>query len=149
MQDNQLLTMVDHQAWADDRLCNALIGLNGIHEKSKKLFDHILAAQHVWISRIEQKPAELEVWPVLAYESWPSYIRSHHQMLTEIIQNNRLREMVTYQNTAGQQFSNSVAEILMHLTLHSQYHRGQVISYSLEKFEKAPVVDMIAYLRTR
>lgn len=149
MQDNILLTMIDHQAWADDRLSRALGAPDHYHEKSKKLFDHIIAAQNVWINRIENKTPELEVWPVLTIDSWPTYIRSHHERLLSIIQNDRLGEIINYQNTSGQQFSNPVSEILMHLTLHSQYHRGQVISYSLDHFEKAPVVDMIAYLRSR
>lgn len=149
MENKEFITLIDHQAWADRRLSDAISVLPQFHEKSKKLFDHILAAQHIWISRILDVPAEISVWPVLSNSEWPFLIEKNHRQLLDIVNSNRLNDRLVYKNSTGQEFTNTVSEVLMHLTLHSQYHRGQVISYSLEFFDKAPVVDMIAYLRIR
>jgi uncharacterized damage-inducible protein DinB len=149
MENKEFITLIDHQAWADRRVADAIAVLPQMHDKSKKLFDHILAAQHTWISRILNVPSEISVWPLLSNSQWPILIEKHHQQLLDLVNTNRLQNELIYKNSTGQEFSNTVAEVLLHLTLHSQYHRGQVISYSLEYFEKPPVIDMIAYLRIK
>jgi hypothetical protein len=41
MQKTEFIKLIEHQAWADNRVANALLALPSVHEKSKKLFDHI------------------------------------------------------------------------------------------------------------
>ncbi len=149
MQKSEFITLIEHQAWADKRVANALLALPSVHEKSKKLFDHILAAQHTWLSRIENRIPVMDVWPILSNEAWYPLIADHRERLMAIVNSDRCEQIISYKNTAGTEFTNTVSEILLHLTLHSQYHRGQVISYSIELFDKAPVVDMIAFLRSK
>jgi uncharacterized damage-inducible protein DinB len=38
----------------------------------------------------------------------------------------RLESGITYRNTKGEPWTNSVGDILMHVTMHSAYHRGQI-----------------------
>jgi uncharacterized damage-inducible protein DinB len=91
----------------------------------------------------------MDVWPILSNEAWYSLIAEHRERLMAMVNSDRCEQIINYKNTAGTEFTNTVSEILLHLTLHSQYHRGQVISYSIELFDKAPVVDLIAFLRSK
>jgi len=50
---------------------------------------------------------------------WPGYLAEHHQSLTE---------RVSYTNSKGEAWTNTVEEILTHVTIHSAYHRGQIAS---------------------
>ena len=38
----------------------------------------------------------------------------------------KLAEAVSYKNSKGEVWSNSVQDILMHVVIHSAYHRGQI-----------------------
>ena len=59
----------------------------------------------------------------------------------------KLEQIVSYKNSKGKEFNNSVRDILTHVALHGQYHRGQ-INLLLRANEFEPVnVDFITFVR--
>jgi uncharacterized damage-inducible protein DinB len=72
------------------------------------------------------------VWPELTLEQcevqsaglardWKDYFAP---MTTD-----KLMETVWYQNTKGEAFTDRVQDILMHVVMHSAYHRGQIATH--------------------
>ena len=60
-----------------------------------------------------------------------------------------LDRAITYASSAGQVFSTEIREILVHVALHGQYHRGQ-INARLRAGGTDPVnVDFIMYSRLK
>jgi uncharacterized damage-inducible protein DinB len=54
---------------------------------------------------------------------------------------------VSYTNTKGQPFETPIGDILLHVALHSQYHRGKV-NLLLRQSNAAPSpVDFISFVR--
>ena len=57
------------------------------------------------------------------------------------------QQRVRYRNSAGNDFDNSVGEILTHVAMHGHYHRGQ-IARTMRAAGREPVyTDYIGYVR--
>ncbi len=141
--------MIQHEHWANQLVIEPLLKLNEIPEKAKKIFDHIIGAQHIWISRIKGESPVLSVWPNILVEHLASLAKDNFNALIELTQaEDQLKRTISYVNTKGDEFNNSVSELIIHLCLHSQYHRGQVITLIRDLVDTPEPTDMIAYLRT-
>jgi len=95
-------------------------------EKATKLFNHILNAHHIWNNRIEKNQASLGVWEINAIQELKVIDKRNYQKSIQILENVELSEIISYQNSKGQTFSNSIQDILFHIINHSTYHRGQI-----------------------
>ena len=97
--------LVDHLEWADQRALGSLRSAPNVPAKALETYAHILGSEHVWLSRLYGTPARIAVWPNLALERG-----------------------ITYRNSAGEQYTSTLEDILTHVFLHGSYHRGQVAS---------------------
>ena len=139
-----------HQRWADERALESLERSGGLPPRALEVFGHVLGAQHVWLRRIAQRGADLAVWPSLDLTSAKEWIGRNgadfESVLGGIAADGYLRP-VSYRNSAGAEFTSTVADILEHVVLHSAYHRGQVaLLLRAAGFEPAPT-DFIALRR--
>jgi len=67
--------------------------------------------------------------------------------INELVITVRLIKIISYKNSSGRAFQNSVRDVLMHVALHGQYHRGQ-INLQLRANGMEPVnVDFITFVR--
>lgn len=144
-----LRRMWAHVSWADDLLWNALATSSG-ESASWREYAHIVGAEEVWLSRLEGRAARLAVWPDVAREELAprrdevvaDYARYLGALTTE-----SLDTPVRYRNSAGQEFTNTVADILTHLALHGQYHRGKINAMLRQSGSDPVPVDYIAWVR--
>ena len=61
----------------------------------------------------------------------------------------KLAAGLTYRNTKGVEFKTPIQDVLMHLVLHSAYHRGQVAAAVREAGGKPAATDYVVYLRQK
>jgi len=117
-----------HMAWADRRTLESLRAMREPPSQAVDLFAHGLAATHVWIRRVEQASAAYEVWPKLSLDECERLARANHSALQSIARADAetLARLVNYTNLSGRTFDTSLEDILLHLTHHAMYHRGQV-----------------------
>jgi len=118
-----------YDEWANGEVLAKLSANGGQSPRSLKLFGHILAAQRLWLERLQQRPQTLPVWPDLTVQQceaqaeelprlWKDYLRR----LTA----SDLDRTVAYANSKGEHYSSRVEDILTHVVMHSAYHRGQI-----------------------
>lgn len=118
-----------------------------IPDNTLKVFSHILNAQKIWNSRITNEDFRLDVWKVHSNEDLEELENSNFKRSLEILENKELEKIIFYKNSKGEQFQNSVQEILFHVVNHSTYHRGQ-IALQMRKNGLEPVAsDYIIYKR--
>jgi uncharacterized damage-inducible protein DinB len=55
--------------------------------------------------------------------------------------------MITYRNSAGEEFTSSLEDILTHVAMHGSYHRGQVAAWMRQSGETPTPTDYIAFAR--
>jgi uncharacterized damage-inducible protein DinB len=121
--------LYEHLAWADSRTFEALRGMHAQPLDALRIFSHVLAAEHVWLARIEDRPSEVEVWPSFGLDECAALAGRNHAafaVLAETTTPIGLQREVRYRSTEGAPFMNTVEDILLHVALHGAYHRGQV-----------------------
>jgi len=140
--------LISHEHWANHRLSDALQDNALMDEKVVRLFNHILAAHATWYGRITGAVPEMKIWDdPTSPAHWGSLIDAHYSGWKKVLSFDNPTRQVQYSNSHGARFTNTVEEILIHLSLHGQYHRGQVVQYCRAGWEFAPSTDLIVFLR--
>jgi len=138
-----------HRDWADDALSAEIDSVAG-DPRAWREYTHVLAAEETWLARLEGREATVEVWPALdraeVGELRSQVGAAYRAYLADLAPEDLERE-VTYTNSAGDAFGNSILDILTHVALHGQYHRGK-INLMLRVGGSDPVpCDYIAWVR--
>ena len=150
MPDGYLARLIAHLAWADDRVLASLRSATNPDPSCRELFAHVLAAEHVWLARLKGETPTHAVWPDLSLEQCAALVGANQRALVgylDALTPESLSRGVTYLNSAGRQFTSSVEDILLHVSLHGSYHRGQ-IAWALRRGGSVPMAtDYIAFVR--
>jgi uncharacterized damage-inducible protein DinB len=130
------MNLVDHFArlftyddWANREVLANLQAAPAASPQSLKLVAHVLAAERLWLERLSQQEQTLPVWPQFTIEQcvdqlaalaslWKNYLAAGSEA--------ELEKSVSYRNSKGEAWSSRKEDILMHVIMHSAYHRGQV-----------------------
>lgn len=147
---DHLTRVFQHLEWADARVLESLRDAHSVLKKDLDLYAHIVGSEHVWLSRIHGSPAKLAVWPTLTLSECEKLAAenaaAYQKLAAEMTPQSRERR-ITYRNSAGDQFTSTLEDILTHVSLHGAYHRGQIAS-SLRAAGDTPVpTDYIAFVR--
>ena len=59
----QFAKLIAHLAWADDRVLASLRSATAPDAACLELFAHVLAAEHVWLARLQGETPRHVVWP--------------------------------------------------------------------------------------
>jgi uncharacterized damage-inducible protein DinB len=121
------LYVYDH--WANREVARAVQAASEPPPRSVRLIAHVVGTEWTWRSRILPESKKMAVWPQLTVEqvllevdelqrAWEGYLGK----LTPA----RLEQTAAYANSKGEHFSSQVGDILMHVVMHSAYHRGQI-----------------------
>ena len=125
MQRFQQLFRYDH--WANREVMASFHRAGNHPARALKLLGHVLGTEYEWFARLEASRSDLPIWPELSLEEceghtdrlasiWSAYLNEEA----------KLAKKITYRNTKGESWTNSAEDILMHVILHSAYHRGQI-----------------------
>lgn len=145
-----LLRLLAHVAWADRRVGQALEAAGSPEPTTLELYAHVLGAESVWLARLRGAAPTVAVWPALSLQECHALAEElqlgYREFLWPLPQV-ELQRLVTYRNSAGEQFQTTVEDIVLHVCLHGSYHRGQIAS-RLRAAGTAPVpTDFIALVR--
>jgi uncharacterized damage-inducible protein DinB len=145
----QIGRLFDHLAWADTAIAGALAGSHAPVEAIRE-YAHIVGAEEVWLSRIEHRAASLPVWPTIgAVEAaeLASRVAASFKALIGAMHDAMLDAPVTYTNSAGRTFATPLGDILLHVAMHGQYHRGKVNLLLRQSGADPAPVDFIGFAR--
>lgn len=123
------LRMFAYDHWANRECLRAMRAPGSVSGSTVGRVAHVLAAEKLWLERICGEPQSTPVWPtatieeclVLADEmgsAWREYLRQ--------LPAGGAEEKVEYRNSKGEPWSSRVEDILLHVLMHSAYHRGQI-----------------------
>ena len=145
-----LRQLTEHCIAADTALANALRAAAPVPDAAVREYAHILGAEEVWLARLEGRTARSAVWPDASRDDvlqLRQMVADAYRAYVARLTNGDLERLVSYRNSAGLTFSNSIGDILLHVMLHGQYHRGKV-NLLLRQSGLAPVpTDYIAFVR--
>lgn len=139
-----------YDEWANREVLAALSARARLAPRPLQLLAHILSAERLWLQRIRKQPQSLPVWPDFSLDQCEAQLSElaslWHEHLGRMSPSGLL-ETVTYKNTKGEPWSNTVEDILTHVLLHSAYHRGQIASQMRADKEQPAYTDFIHAVR--
>lgn len=147
---DQLLRLLAHMRWADDIVADALTSDSSPDSEAVRLFAHIAAVEHLWYSRILDRPAEIAVWPSLSIREARDLAAHHADLFDELVtgaDEAALARRVGYRNSKGRNYESSVADIVTHVSMHGGYHRGQIARQLRAAGREPPYTDYIQFTR--
>ena len=143
-----LTELYDHNGWAHDSLI-AELRREAADSDTLRLFAHIVAAEHLWLSRIDIVKSRVAVWPPLSLDEIAVLESENRRRFHELLKrpDDSRAQRIRYRNSAGNEFENSVGDILTHVAMHGHYHRGQ-IARAMRVAGREPVyTDFIGFVR--
>jgi uncharacterized damage-inducible protein DinB len=146
--------MLDHAIWADAMVVSAMEALPADapeRAQALRLYAHLAASAHVWLSRIEGRTPRHVVWPDLSLEAARAL---GEESLTGLRawagkDPDALASVIEYRTSTGQPFRNTVREVLTHVALHLSHHRGQIALLVRKGGGTPAATDYIFYARDR
>jgi uncharacterized damage-inducible protein DinB len=139
-----------YDLWANRRV------LESVRKASERgdclrLFGHLLAAQEIWLARLwAQDSSGVKLWAehgVEDCEAAMERLAGEMRAYLEAASGESVAREISYRTQDGTELRNTPLDILTHLSLHGQHHRGQII-WELRKLGQDVVsADMIFYLR--
>lgn len=142
--------LVEHLVWADARVLAALQAADPASPRALELYAHVLAAEHIWYTRLAGVTTDLPVWPVLSLVDCAALAARNATDFSAFVATldpADLDHEVPYTNSAGQRFSTGVQDILLHVALHGAYHRGQIATTLRDGGRVPATTDYIAFAR--
>ena len=122
-------SLFSYDGWANREVLRSLQDLDAPPERSIKLLAHILSAERLWLERLRAEKQTLPVWPLFTLQDCQSEISQPPGLWTSYLTSlgeAGLSDTRTYKNTKGDTFTSKKQDILLHVVMHSAYHRGQI-----------------------
>jgi uncharacterized damage-inducible protein DinB len=140
--------LIRYHLWGHDRALK-MIESSGRPEDGVALFSHTLAADDLWLARIEHggqpefnQPENLNDAKELLFR-----VIGRWHTLESRLTDEMLVSSVSYRNSKGAEYSQPLSDILMHVLNHGTHHRGQ-IARAVRQAEGKPVnTDLLFYFR--
>jgi len=116
-------------------------------ESTFPLFCHILNAHHIWNARILNQPPHFTVWQRQELEACEAIDNANYTNTLKAIDSCDFDRVIGYKTSKGDEFANTIRDILFHVVNHSTHHKGQIIS-DFRRLGIDPIItDYIFYKR--
>lgn len=137
--------------WANREALRSLEATPAVAARGLQVMAHIAATQWVWMDRLLLQAQRCAVWPAWSLQeiaaqlealrgSWAQYLGS--------VGDGGLATSMSYTNTKGEKFTNTVADVLTHVAMHGVYHRGQIAAAVRATGGTPAYTDYIQAVRT-
>ena len=118
-----------YDAWANQEVLANLRAAQTPSLRALKYVAHILAAERLWLERLEQREEKHRVWPEFTLDECQEQMAELAQLWKNYLaasSETDLAQSIQYKNSKGESWSSRKDDVLMHVIMHSAYHRGQI-----------------------
>lgn len=143
--------LLAYDEWGNRETIRSVQRLPAVPDRLLKLVGHLIGTEWTWLARLTGTVSARAIWPETDPADWDTELDALHVAWTAYLGEHggdRLSESVTYTNSKGDTFSNTPADILTHVVIHSAYHRGQIATRVREVGGEPAVTDYIAFARS-
>ncbi|HEV8046627.1 MAG TPA: DinB family protein [Terriglobales bacterium] len=121
--------LFSYDDWANREVLKSLQTASEPPARSVGLLAHIVSAERLWLERLLMQKQTSPVWPTFTLDRcqseigelaglWMNYLSSLGEA--------GLTDPIDYKNTKGEKFTSQKQDVLLHVVMHSAYHRGQI-----------------------
>lgn len=142
-----ILDLLNYTKLADKRIIDVLIKAEKPLPEANILISHILNSQHIWFKRISKEDILFDRFQIHPLTDLEEIHLSVMREILNLYHTRDLKEQIIYSNQSGEEFVNSIEDILIHLANHSTYHRAQIAAQLRANGLTPPITDYIAFKR--
>lgn len=126
---SRLRRLFAYDAWANREVLESFAADPPPPPRARKFLAHVLGTEWLWRSRIRGEGKPMDVWPELspsdcAREAAKLEIAWAGDLSAAMPE--ELARRISYVNSKGEPWESAVEDVLLHVVLHSAYHRGQI-----------------------
>lgn len=133
---------------ANQRVIETLIEFEEYDEFFDTSISHIMNAHDIWNGRLLVKNAKFGVWDIHPRTDLHVINETLHKVTREAMEELGVGREVHYSNIQGTPFTNSVEEIVYHITNHGTHHRAQITYKLRQQGIEPPKTDYIFHKRS-
>jgi uncharacterized damage-inducible protein DinB len=151
------MELIDHlrrqfayNEWANHEVLAGLHATGVATKRSLQLMAHIVAAESLWLDRLNRQAQSLPVWPEFDLDRCEKQATEIARKWRDYLGNlsvASLSQMVPYKNSKGEPWTSTVLDVMTHALMHSAYHRGQIASHMRENGQTPAYTDYIHAVR--
>lgn len=152
--------LVSYHLWANQQLINHITTLpTGVfNTKVESVFPtlsetlgHIISADHVWLARVNQESPnqikKLVFQSITEADLALSELKTEYEIMFQKEQD--VTRLISYKNTKGEQFTQTLFELIQHVVNHGTYHRGNLAAMIRQLGYQGISTDYITFLRLK
>jgi uncharacterized damage-inducible protein DinB len=139
-----------YDEWANREVLNAIRAAGDANQRSLQLMSHILAAELVWLERLKGQPQSVPVWPqpdLAQCEAQAAKLGGQWLEFLDLITAGDVSQSISYRNSKGEEWTNTIVDVLTHVVMHSAYHRGQIATQMRAAGQTPAYTDFIHGVR--
>ncbi len=138
----------EYDYWANQEVLKLIID-NRLKTELGRHYHHILEANTVWYSRIQNLPIDPKIWEDdFVIEEFPDRTNINYHNMKNLLKETDFNKRIEYKNTKGEIFDSKIEDILSHVFNHSTHHRAQILLLCNQFDIPRPALDFIHYTRT-
>ncbi len=112
---------------------------------------HVAGAERMWLSRIAGAAPPLAVWPELTLDECAAQLETsagEWRAFLDGLDAGGLERAVSYRNTRGETFTNTVTDVITQVVAHGEHHRGQIAAALRAAGHEPALTDYVHAVRT-
>ena len=136
--------------WATREVARCISEAMNNQQRVYDLLSHIVNSQTIWLNRILQRNMVIDPWENLVVDKCVELsvqITSEWINFLEGLNDEDLERRIKYKNNKGEEWENTIGDIVTHIINHSTYHRAQIAQLMRQSGDQPPKTDYIAYKR--
>lgn len=145
-----LARLFRYDEWANGEALRSLVSMGAAPAKAVQLMAHIVAAEWLWLERIQSIGQSHPVWPEWTLDEIEPQIARVSQAWRVFLNRcgeSELAREFEYTNTKGEHYRNTVGDVAMHVAMHGTYHRGQIAMLVRQHEGQPAYTDFIQAVR--
>lgn len=147
----RLLRLVDYWDWANRRSAASIEATPTVGEPARRWLAHVVEAERIWLLRVQgNTPPAQDFWPDVPLAAIAEAARANRATWREELTArapDRLDEPIDYRNSRGEPFATPVSDIVLHVTVHGDHHRGQIAAAVRQAGGEPANTDYITFTR--
>ncbi|KMY52993.1 hypothetical protein AC623_02460 [Bacillus sp. FJAT-27231] len=152
--------MFQYHVWASKKLFDYLQSeevkplffreVQSVFPSISEVAAHMLTVDHLWFERIKgvENEGGVPVQFTSVGEAAEKMLQLHEDISTFLAQANT-NQLIEYQTSEGEPYTNTIGEVIMHIVNHGTYHRGNITAILRQLGGKGVSTDYIYFLRER
>jgi uncharacterized damage-inducible protein DinB len=159
MNKSQIIDLYNYDDWANIKLLTIVSQLENeefvqdLLSSFRSIRDtmvHIIGAEELWLSRWMggqgQTLLNSDDFPTYTSltDRWDNFRNQINPFLVSLTEE-ELTQEISYKNLKGIPYSQELWKQMLHVTNHSSYHRGQVVTMLRQLKKQPPSLDLISY----